>query len=211
MGKEPGNYTLEIHQKHSVSKMPFHPAPGLAQIFLSSVGADASVRPPMLYRTSCKRCHCETSSQTGRGERTERCRWQRQRSVRSPHRPAPPHLLLPSVGVGFSCPPLCQPTDGHCRGRQSGHFLEIASLHPPLAAPRRFPRPVLTGKPCPARPPHTAVLRFSPARGRCSTITAQSSPSPLRHRDSSNISAASSRASVPVKPASRFSSHSSQL
>ena len=47
-----------------------------------SVGADASVRPPMLYRTSCKRCHCETSSQTGRGERTERCRWQRKRSER---------------------------------------------------------------------------------------------------------------------------------
>ena len=134
----------------------------------------------------------------------------RQRSVRSPHRPAVPATKL-SVGAGFSCPPLCQPTDSHCRGRQSEHFLEIASLHPPLAALRRFPRPVLTGKPCPARPPHTAVLRFSPARGRCSTITAQSSPSPLRHRDSSNISAASSRASVPVKPASRFSSHSSQL
>ena len=117
----------------------------------------------------------------------------------------------PSVGAECSCPPSCQPTDGHCRGRQSGHFLEIASLHPPLAALRRFPRPVLAGKPCPARSPHTAVLRFSPARGRCSTITAQSSPRPLRHRDSSNISAASSRASVPVKPASRFSSHSSQL
>ena len=132
------------------------------------------------------------------------------RRGRCPHRPAVPAAKL-SVGAGFSCPPSCQPTDGHCRGRQSGHFLEIASLHPPLAALRRFPHPVLTGKPCPARPPHTAVLRFSPARGRCSTITAQSSPSPLRHRDSSNISAASSRASVPVKPASRFSSHSSQL
>ena len=82
MGKEPGNYTLEIHQKRSVSKMPFHPAPGLAQISLSSVGADASVRPPMLYRTSCKRCHCETSSQTGRGERAERCQWQKKRGER---------------------------------------------------------------------------------------------------------------------------------
>ena len=32
-----------------------------------SVGADASVRPPMLYRTSCKRCHCEASAHTGCG------------------------------------------------------------------------------------------------------------------------------------------------
>ena len=112
MGKAPGNYTLEIHQKRSVSKMPFHPAAGLAlhslqcviaralrargkagrcghrplrnlntircvgagfyparpcQVIRIFVGADASVRPLMLYRTSCKRCHCETSSQTGRG------------------------------------------------------------------------------------------------------------------------------------------------
>ena len=28
------------------------------------------------------------------------------------------------------------------RGRQSGHFLETASLHPPLAALRRFPAPL---------------------------------------------------------------------
>ena len=47
-----------------------------------SVGADASVRAPMLYRTSCKRCHCETSSQTGRGERAERCQWQKKRGER---------------------------------------------------------------------------------------------------------------------------------
>ena len=45
------------------------------------------------------------------------------------------------VGAGLSCPPSCQPIPGHCRGRQSGHFLEIASLFPPLAALRRFPRP----------------------------------------------------------------------
>ena len=179
MGKEPGNYTLEIHQKRSVSKMPFHPAPGLALHSLQCVIARA-----LRARGKAGRCG---------------------------HRPLRNSNTIRCVGAGFSCPPLCQPTDGHCRGRQSGHFLEIASLHPPLAALRRFPRPVLTGKPCPARPPHTAVLRFSPARGRCSTITAQSSPSPLRHRDSSNISAASSRASVPVKPANRFSSHSSQL
>ena len=45
-----------------------------------------------------------------------------------------------SVGAGFSCPPSCQPIPGHCCGRQSGHFLEIGSLLPPLAALRRFPR-----------------------------------------------------------------------
>ena len=45
------------------------------------------------------------------------------------------------VGEGLSCPPLCQPVPGHCRGRQSGHFLEIASLLPPPAALRRFPLP----------------------------------------------------------------------
>ena len=46
-----------------------------------------------------------------------------------------------SVGAGFSCPPSCQPIPGHCRVRQSGHFLETGSLHPPPAALRRFPRP----------------------------------------------------------------------
>ena len=44
-----------------------------------------------------------------------------------------------SVGVG-GCPPSCQPIPGHCRARQSGHFLETGSLHLPLAALRRFPR-----------------------------------------------------------------------
>ena len=77
---------------HSLTSLPLPPAAlsslptsartGLAQISLSSVGADASVRPPMLYRTSCKRCHCETSSQTGRGERAERCQWQKKRGER---------------------------------------------------------------------------------------------------------------------------------
>ena len=41
---------------------------------------------------------------------------------------------------GDSCPPSCQPVGWHCHARQPGHFLEIASLHPPLAALRRFPR-----------------------------------------------------------------------
>ena len=36
--------------------------------------------------------------------------------------------------------PSCQPAPSRCRGRQSGHFLETASLLPPQAALRRFPR-----------------------------------------------------------------------
>ena len=43
------------------------------------------------------------------------------------------------VGAG-GCPPSCQPISGHCRVRQSGHFLETGSLPLPLAALRRFPR-----------------------------------------------------------------------
>ena len=35
--------------------------------------------------------------------------------------------------------PSCQPAPSRCRGRQSGHFLETASLLPPQAALRRFP------------------------------------------------------------------------
>ena len=94
-------------------------------------------------------------------ERTERCRWQRKRSERvaavkilsvrrkaaqkfwapqQGHRPLRKYILR-CVGEGLSCPPSCPPTDGHCRARQSGHFLETGSLHPPLAALRRFPLP----------------------------------------------------------------------
>ena len=52
-----------------------------------------------------------------------------------------------SVGGG-DCPPSCQPIFTHCRGRQSGHFLETASLLPPPAALRRFPRrPACTAPP----------------------------------------------------------------
>ena len=47
------------------------------------------------------------------------------------------------------CPPSCQPIPGHCRVRQSGHFLETGLLHPPLAALRRFPRPRATARVAP--------------------------------------------------------------
>ena len=52
------------------------------------------------------------------------------------------HRLASSATGGASvipCPPLCQPAGRHCHARQPGHFLEIASLHPPLAALRLFP------------------------------------------------------------------------
>ena len=67
------------------------------------------------------------------------------------------------VGEGLSCPPSCQPTDGHCRARQSGHFLETGSLHPPLAALRRFPLPRTTARVAP-----TEGLPIGFRRGRCS-------------------------------------------
>ena len=66
------------------------------------------------------------------------------------------------VGEGLSCPPSCQPTDGHCRARQSGHFLETGSLHPPLAALRRFPLPWTTARVAP-----TEGLPIEFRRGRC--------------------------------------------
>ena len=66
------------------------------------------------------------------------------------------------VGEGLSCPPSCQPTDGHCRARQSGHFLETGSLHPPLAALRRFPLPRATARVAP-----TEGLPIGFRRGRC--------------------------------------------
>ena len=67
------------------------------------------------------------------------------------------------VGEGLSCPPSCQPTDGHCRARQSGHFLETGLLHPPLAALRRFPLPRTTARVAP-----TEGLPIGFRRGRCS-------------------------------------------
>ena len=63
-----------------------------------------------------------------------------------------------SVGGG-DCPPSCQPIPAHCRGCQSGHFLETGSLLPPPAALRRFPR-----RPAYAAPP-TLSLRGAKRRG----------------------------------------------
>ena len=60
----------------------------------------------------------------------------------------------PSGGVFLCAPrrsPSCQPAAGGYRSRQPGHFLESASLHPPQAALRRFPR----------RPLQVKELRFS--------------------------------------------------
>ena len=59
--------------------------------------------------------------------------------------------ILWCVGEGLSCPPLCRPIPGHCRVRQSGHFLETGLLHPPLAALRRFPLPRATARVAPTK------------------------------------------------------------
>ena len=72
-----------------------------------------------------------------------------------------------SVGGG-DCPPSCQPIPAHCRGRQSGHFLETGSLLPPPAALRRFPRRPARHAPHPPKPCHCeersdVAIRFSPA------------------------------------------------
>ena len=83
------------------------------------------------------------------------------RSGRCRHRPLRKRILW-CVGVGLSCPPLCRPTDGHCRARQSGHFLETGLLHPPLAALRRFPLPRATARVSP-----TEGLPIGFRRGRC--------------------------------------------
>ena len=69
-------------------------------------------------------------------------------SGRCRHRPLRKRILW-CVGEGLSCPPLCRPIPGHCRARQSGHFLETGLLHPPLAALRRFPLPRATARVAP--------------------------------------------------------------
>ena len=88
-------------------------------------------------------------------------------------RPCPPGSArsLWCVGEGLSCPPSCQPTDGHCCARQSGHFLETGSLHPPLAALRRFPLP-------------RATARVAPTDGnkKCAGYRAGQNPAPTHGR-----------------------------
>ena len=146
-----------------------HMGPALQGIF---VGQGPRALPGSAGKLDSGRCR----------ERTERCRWQRKRSERvaavkifSVRRKAAQKFWAPQqghrplrkrisggVGKGLSCPPLCQPTDGHCRARQSGHFLETGSLHPPLAALRRFPLPRATARVAP-----TEGLPIGFRRGRC--------------------------------------------
>ena len=91
------------------------------------VGADDSARPGPITQHLVGQGPCALP-------------WVREKfgSGRRGRRPLRKRILW-CVGEGLSCPPLCQPIPGHCRGRQSGHFLEIASLLPPPAALRRFP------------------------------------------------------------------------
>ena len=88
-------------------------------------------------------------------------------------RPCPPGSVcsLWCVGEGLSCPPSCQPTDGHCRTRQSGHFLETGSLLPPPATLRRFPLP-------------RATARVAPTDGnkKCGGYRAGQNPAPTHDR-----------------------------
>ena len=101
------------------------------------VGADDPVRPMWVCNIFVGQGPCalpRVREKSGSG----RCR----------HRPLRKRILW-CVGEGLSCPPSCQPTDGHCCARQSGHFLETGSLHPPLAARRRFPLPRATARVAP--------------------------------------------------------------
>ena len=119
-------------------------APPLRTVRYTSVGADASVRPPTTHRTPCNV-----------SLRSQCAHWLWQSASPVPSAPLPkggwhgeavtggffPRTSCNAfVGAGFSCPPSCQPIPGHCRVRQSGHFLETGSLHLPLAALCRFPR-----------------------------------------------------------------------
>ena len=84
------------------------------------------------------------SANRGTSSKPARCIRHRRRFADFPARGrgrAPPLRTTRYAFVGAGgCPPSCQPIPGHCRVRQSGHFLETGSLHLPLAALRRFPR-----------------------------------------------------------------------
>ena len=131
----------------------------------SATGGASPISPtPRLHRTPCP-------APVGRGALTPPHDTHRTASQKlslrgaqrrgNPSSPSRPPRNSPCVGAGFyparlyripiprvgggDCPPSCQPIPAHCRGRQSGHFLETGSLLPPPAALRRFPRrPVCT-------------------------------------------------------------------
>ena len=56
MGKEPGNYTLEIHQKRSVSKMPFHSAARPCTAFLALHSLQCVIARALRARGKAGRC-----------------------------------------------------------------------------------------------------------------------------------------------------------
>ena len=75
--------------------------------------------------------------------------------------------------------PSCQPAPSRCRGRQSGHFLETASLLPPQAALRRFPR-----RPLQKSPPIWVVIFLRAPRR---SPSCQPAPSRCRGRQSGHF------------------------
>ena len=86
-------------------------------------------------------CHCEAGAHTGFAIRPRIYPPIISANGRSNPHGRPPHRTHNKMSVGAGgCPPSCQPIPGHCRVRQSGHFLETGSLPLPLAALRRFPR-----------------------------------------------------------------------
>ena len=132
-----------------------------------ALSAGGQRRPPLRKRN--KRCNGRATARVApteclpigfrRGRRPRRPASVTRGAVRRRGEGTPPYerlqearwVSLRCVGEGLSCPPSCQPTDGHCCARQSGHFLETGLLHPPLAALRRFPRPRATARVAPTK------------------------------------------------------------